>query len=114
MQRALAGGLSAHQDAGTRQVSYGITGCDPQSGWPSPPFLVTWKRPLPSAFTVEMFACVPFAVTRVKTIFVPSGDQPGSKQEIDLRSEIAPPHEGVMGSSCSLLPSALTTQIARR
>src|SRR4029450_10060564 len=61
-----------------------------------------------------MLDCVPFALTPVKTIFVPSGDQPGSKQEIDLGSENAPPHQGVIGSWCSPLPSALTTQIARR
>jgi hypothetical protein len=32
-------------------------------------------------------------LARVKTIFVPSGDQPGSRQLIDLASENAPPHE---------------------
>jgi hypothetical protein len=61
-----------------------------------------------------MFSCVPFALIRVKTIFVPSGDQPGWKQDVDLGSEKAPPHAGVIGSSCSRLPSAFTTQIARR
>lgn len=48
----------------------------------------------------------PFALTRVKTIFVPSGDQLGSKQLIDVGSENAPPHEGVIASWCSPQPSA--------
>jgi hypothetical protein len=34
----------------------------------------------------------------MKAIFVPSRDQPGSRQLIDLASENAPPHEGVIGS----------------
>ena len=29
-----------------------ISGCEPQSPWLAPPDFVTWKRPLPSAFTV--------------------------------------------------------------
>src|SRR3954466_12088698 len=61
-----------------------------------------------------MFSCVPPALMRVKTILVPSGDQPGWKQDVDLGSENAPPHGGVIGSWCGALPSALTTQIARR
>src|ERR671934_2176380 len=61
-----------------------------------------------------MFCWVPLALMRVKTILVPSGDQPGWKQEIDLGSENAPPHAGVIGSWWSPPPSALTTQIARR
>src|SRR6266498_3970982 len=51
---------------------------------------------------------------RVKTIFVPSGDQSGSRQLIELASENAPPHEGVIGSWCSPLPSAWTIQTASR
>ena len=61
-----------------------------------------------------MFSWVPFAPMRVKTIFLPSGDQPGWKQDVDLGSDKAPPHAGVIGSWCSPLPSALTTQTARR
>src|SRR4029453_16309556 len=60
-----------------------------------------------------MLDCVPLAVTPVKTILVPSGDQPGSRQEIDLGSASAPPHDGAMGSWGNPRPSALTTQIAR-
>ena len=41
-----------------------------------------------------MFSCVPFALMRVKTIFVPSGDQPGWKQDVDLGFEKAPPQAG--------------------
>src|SRR5918996_618764 len=61
-----------------------------------------------------MFLWVRWALVRTKTIFVPSGDQPGSRQLIDLGSENSPPHPGVIGSWCSPLPSASTTQIASR
>src|SRR5919197_5253820 len=61
-----------------------------------------------------MFCWVPLALTRVKTILVPSGDQPGEKQETDLGSDKAPPQAGMIGSWCRPLPSARTTQIARR
>src|ERR1051325_2627196 len=61
-----------------------------------------------------MFTWVPFALMRMKTILVPSGDQPGEKQETDLGSEKAPPQAGVIGSWCRPLPSGRTPQIARR
>jgi hypothetical protein len=51
---------------------------------------------------------------RVKTIFVPFGDQPGSKHDTDLGSENTPPHAGVTGNWRSPLPSTWTAQIARR
>jgi hypothetical protein len=41
-------------------------------------------------------AVVPnITLERTKIIFDPSGDQPGSKQAIDCRSENAPPQPGI-------------------
>src|SRR6266542_3325160 len=55
-------------------------------------------------------------VPLANTIFVPSGDQRGPKQPWEPGSEEAPPHAGCActGISCSLLPSACTTQIELR
>src|SRR5512144_3056767 len=60
-----------------------------------------------------MFDCLPLWLTRVKTTFAPSGDQPGSRQSSDLGSDIEPPHPAI-AISYSPLPSVLTTQIAGR
>src|SRR5690348_9800361 len=50
---------------------------------------------------------------RMKTIFLPSGDQPGPKQPIVAGSEAAPPQPGI-GIWRSPLPSAWTAQIVLR
>jgi hypothetical protein len=49
-----------------------------------------------------MFDCVPFALMRVKTIFVPSGDQLGWKHEIDFGAEVA--RLGFWTCACRRLP----------
>src|SRR5712691_8690444 len=60
-----------------------------------------------------MFFCLAFELKRENAIFEPSGDQTGSPQPMDKGSENAPPHPGI-GNSRSPLPSALTTQSAKR
>src|SRR5919106_3049296 len=59
-----------------------------------------------------MFRVAPSALERAKTIFVPSGDQAGSKHPDEFGSEKGPPHSGVIGSSCGEPPSGFTIQIS--